>query len=215
MRVFEPRSSRCCGRRSASKRQACSATKVPGIDRPHRRAELGDRSRPDSCRARCSPLQGTARIRCCRGWSTSDGGIDLGPIPKGVPVNLLANIKHAPEGGDLVRQAQARRQRCFALLVKVEADLAATARERQRRSRCAQRFANLTRRLLAAEQVPGLRRQPRPLFRHRDSTQDQRRGEASALSRATRQARADRVHQDVLTATRTMPRRAPTTTGTT
>ena len=36
----------------------------------------------------------------------ADGGLEIGPIPRGTPVNLLANLKLVPEDGDLVERIE-------------------------------------------------------------------------------------------------------------
>ena len=51
----------------------------------------------------------------------ADGGITLGPIPKGMPVNLLADLQPLPEGGDPV----AHFYELGKLLIQLKLDLAA------------------------------------------------------------------------------------------
>jgi hypothetical protein len=51
-----------------------------------------------------------------------DGGIEIGPIPKGTPVNLLANLNVLTENPDPVQRAQYQ-GKILSLLVKVKGDL--------------------------------------------------------------------------------------------
>ena len=51
-----------------------------------------------------------------------EGGIELGPIPKGTPVNLLTNINLRPDNQNL-KQRLAHDKRLLSLLVKIKRDL--------------------------------------------------------------------------------------------
>ena len=53
---------------------------------------------------------------------SSDGGIEIGPIPAGTPVNLLANLELLAESEDLASKL-AHEEKVLALLVKLKHDL--------------------------------------------------------------------------------------------
>jgi len=53
-----------------------------------------------------------------------ENGLELGPIPKGVPVNLLSNINLVPDGLT-VGQKLAHQKRLLELLIKIKRDLKA------------------------------------------------------------------------------------------
>jgi hypothetical protein len=38
-------------------------------------------------------------------WAFGEGGIEIGPIPKGTPINLMANLEMMPDGADLSERA--------------------------------------------------------------------------------------------------------------
>ena len=79
----------------------------------------------------------------------ADGGIRLGPIPAGVPVNLLANLQPLAEGGDI----GAHYLQLARLLLRLKLDLLtlpADATDEQLRTH----FANLARPLLALNKCP-------------------------------------------------------------
>ena len=38
-------------------------------------------------------------------WAFGEGGVEIGPIPKGTPVNLMANLEMMPDGADLSERA--------------------------------------------------------------------------------------------------------------
>jgi hypothetical protein len=70
-----------------------------------------------------APLQGT--LHRWAPWLFTEGGdITIGPIPSGVPVNLLANIQPLPESDDLGRSAQ-HVARVVSLLAGLKANLKA------------------------------------------------------------------------------------------
>ena len=89
--LLRGRSSRCCGRRSAT-RTRCSAQGAR-TDRPHDRVELspGAGRLSAGLRADVAPWQETGS-----GGRRRDG-IELGPIPEGTPVNLLTNLNLLPD----------------------------------------------------------------------------------------------------------------------
>ncbi len=82
----------------------------------------------------------------------ADGGITIGPIPAGVPVNLLANLQPLPEGGSLAQRAE-HVATLLKLLVQLKLDLArlpADATDEQMRAR----FANAVPALLKLSKCP-------------------------------------------------------------
>jgi hypothetical protein len=99
------------------------------------------------------PLQGVFH-RWLPGLVTGGGDITIGPIPKGTPVGLLANIRLLAESGDPeVKATHAHDLVDFAL--KLQADLLkapANASDEQLR----QRFENLKTPLLALSKCPDL-----------------------------------------------------------
>jgi hypothetical protein len=38
-------------------------------------------------------------------WAFGEGGVEIGPIPKGTPINLMANLEMMPDGADLSERA--------------------------------------------------------------------------------------------------------------
>ena len=104
----------------------------------------------------------------------ADGGITIGPIPAGIPVNLLANLQPCRRAAHRCR----RREHVgdvLKLLVQLKLDLAALPDERHATSRSAPAFANSVPTAAGAEQVPGLRGESRPLLRHRPGRPTSRR----------------------------------------
>jgi hypothetical protein len=86
------------------------------------------------------PLQGS--LHRWLPWLVAEGGdIVLGPIPKGVPVNLLANLKLRAESDDLGDKA-AHVKKIGEFLLKLKVDLA-TAPAGASDDELRQRFANL------------------------------------------------------------------------
>ena len=70
--------------------------KVPGvIDRTTRAASSDDPERA-SCRSLLRPLR-RAGSRLLPQLVDDDGDIEIGPIPEGTPVDLLANLQPLPE----------------------------------------------------------------------------------------------------------------------
>jgi hypothetical protein len=49
------------------------------------------------------PLRG--RLNRHLPWAFGEGGVEIGPIPKGTPVNLMANLEMMPDGTDLSERA--------------------------------------------------------------------------------------------------------------
>jgi hypothetical protein len=95
--------------------------KVPGvIDRTTARSQITIPVGyvPESLQ----PLQGA--LHRWLPWLVDEGGdVVLGPIPKGVPVNLLANLKLRAESDDLGEKAK-HVERVGELLVRLKANLA-------------------------------------------------------------------------------------------
>jgi hypothetical protein len=86
------------------------------------------------------PLQGS--LHRWLPWLVGEGGdIVLGPIPKGVPVNLLANLKLRAESDDLGDKAE-HVKKVGEFLLKLKVDLA-TAPAGASDDELRQRFANL------------------------------------------------------------------------
>ena len=79
----------------------------------------------------------------------SDGGISLGPIPAGVPVNLLANLQPLAEGGDIA----AHYLRLAKLLLRVKLDLLGVPKDATDEE-LRQHFANLAAPMLALSKCP-------------------------------------------------------------
>jgi hypothetical protein len=97
------------------------------------------------------PLQGT--LHRWLPWLVKEGGdIVLGPIPAGVPVNLLANLKLRAEADDLGEQADHAKE-VGALLIKLKLGLAsapANASDEELRKH----FADLRQPMLALSKCP-------------------------------------------------------------
>ena len=120
----------------------------------------------------------------------ADGGITIGPFPKGLPVNLL--VQSAADVGERAIRSNdcATRSGLLQLLVDLKLyllSLPANATDEQ----MVRGIGNDGIGAAGAEQVPGLRGQSRPLLRHRH-------GRGRARAQRQRQARADRVPEDVL-----------------
>ncbi|WP_437989843.1 hypothetical protein [Sorangium sp. So ce145] len=93
--------------------------KVPGIidrttDRSYLRVPAG--FLPDHLRPLLSPLQRIAP------WLVGDAGIEIGPIPKGTPVNLLANLALKSRSPDLAERL-AHDKKLLAVLLRIKHDL--------------------------------------------------------------------------------------------
>ncbi len=110
-------------------------------------------------------------------------GIEIGPIPAGTPVDLLANFDPLPPESSNARRAPHPRQTGRRGGVQAGARSARAAQERHRRPG-PPGLLQCRRAVVRAQQMPGLRRQSRALFRR----QAQRR----------RQERVDRLFEDVL-----------------
>ena len=129
------RSSRCCGPRSASTIR-CSATKCPGSDLPHRphdRAQQRHHAGGAMCRNRCGRCQRRLN-RLLPSLFGADGGITIGPFPKGLPVNLLANLQPLSESDDpleRVRHCRATGASCWSTSSSISLTLPADATDEQ------------------------------------------------------------------------------------
>ena len=137
--------------------------KVPGIiDRTTERSYLRVPAGflPDDLQPLLGPLH---RLRCP--GSSAEGGVEIGPIPKGTPVNLLANLELRAGRRRPGRARRARAEAAAASLRELERDLK-SAGDAASDEELRQAFAPLAPRDARAEQVPGLRGQPRPLLRH-------------------------------------------------
>ena len=98
--------------------------KVPGvIDRTTKASYLRVPSGflPDWVR----PLLGT--LGTLAPWLVGDEGVEIGPIPAGTPVNLLANLEMVSEADDLPARA-AHEKKVLTLLLKAKHDLKALPR---------------------------------------------------------------------------------------
>jgi hypothetical protein len=125
------------------------AGKVPGlIDRTTERSDLFIPAGyvPDALQ----PLRGPAH-RWLPRWVSAGGDLELGPIPAGMPVGLLASLKLRTEQFDTETSAEYLRN-LVALLVKLQADLlqGAAASDEE----LAISFANLRGPLLANSKCP-------------------------------------------------------------
>ena len=131
-----------------------------------------------------------------------DGNFKLGPIPKGFPINLAANYQprtDIPFGRRLPHDLAFTRLAFDATRNWPSLDLNGDdASMLSWASRAAPAVPDVA-------EVPGLRRQPRPLFRNgrvQQHGQSQRRREGlrqGIAAQRRRQARPDRIHQDFLT----------------
>jgi hypothetical protein len=95
--------------------------KVPGvIDRTTARSYLRVPAGylPDALRGLLGPLSRLAP------WLFGEGGIELGPIPEGTPVGLLANLELSPESDDPAERL-AHDEKLVALIGKLKHDLEA------------------------------------------------------------------------------------------
>jgi hypothetical protein len=82
----------------------------------------------------------------------ADGGITIGPIPAGIPVNLLANLQLLPESNSLAAQVE-HLANIAKLLLQLKLDLAsmpATATDEQLQAK----FANLAPTMLKLSKCP-------------------------------------------------------------
>ena len=131
------------------KKDAVLGDKVPGvIDRTTTASYLRVPAGflPDWVKPLLGPL---ARIAP---WLASDEGVEIGPIPAGTPVNLVANLEMVSESDDLGARL-AHEKKVLALLLKAKHDLkslpaGASAEEQQRT------FANLVEPLLDLSKCP-------------------------------------------------------------
>jgi hypothetical protein len=95
------------------------------------------------------PLQGVLH-RWLPGLVTSGGDVTLGPIPKDMPVNLLANVRLLAEDGDKRVEHAAE---LVGLVVRLKADLLLLPRDASD-DEVRQRFANVKDRLLKLDKCP-------------------------------------------------------------
>jgi hypothetical protein len=131
------------------KKDAVLGDKVPGvIDRTTATSYLRVPAGflPDWVRPLLGPLAGIAP------WLASDEGVEIGPIPTGTPVNLLANLQMVSESDD-VGARLTHEKKVLALLLKAKGDLkglpkGAGTKEQQ------QVFADLVEPLLELSQCP-------------------------------------------------------------
>ena len=131
------------------KKDAVLGDKVPGvIDRTTTASYLRVPAGflPDWVKPLLGPL---ARIAP---WLASDEGVEIGPIPAGTPVNLVANLEMVSESDDLGARL-AHEKKVLALLLKAKHDLkslpaGASAEEQQHT------FANLVEPLLELSKCP-------------------------------------------------------------
>jgi hypothetical protein len=131
------------------KKDSVLGDKVPGvIDRTTATSYLRVPAGflPDWVRPLLGPL---ARIAP---WLASDEGVEIGPIPAGTPVNLLANLEMVSESADLGARLD-HEKKVLALLLKAKHDLkslpAGASTETQQ-----QTFANLVEPLLELSKCP-------------------------------------------------------------
>jgi hypothetical protein len=125
------------------------AGKVPGrIDRTTERSSvfIPDGYVPEALQ----PLQPAAH-RWVPRWVSAGGDVELGPIPKGMPVGLLASVKLRVEQYDTQDPAEYLRN-LSALLVRLKADLLLGANGDD--EELAKSFVNLRGPLLANSKCP-------------------------------------------------------------
>ena len=131
-------------------RDSVLGNKVPGtIDRTTQRSEvvIPTGFAPEALQ----PLQG--KLHRWLPWLFAEGGdITLGPIPKDIPVNLIANLQLRAESRDIAARASHVRE-VGALLLKIKFDLAtapAGASDQELRDK----FANLKAPMLRLSKCP-------------------------------------------------------------
>ncbi|OJY72357.1 MAG: hypothetical protein BGP12_12315 [Rhodospirillales bacterium 70-18] len=101
-------------------KDAVLGDKVPGvIDRTTARSFI--RIAPGFVPDMLKPAAGPLHLLAPKLFDT-DGGITIGPIPAGTPVNLLANLQPLPEGGTLLQKAE-HIATVLRLLVRLKLDL--------------------------------------------------------------------------------------------
>ena len=131
-------------------RDSVLGNKVPGtIDRTTRRSEvvIPGGFVPEALQ----PLQGT--LQRWLPWLVGTGdGITLGPIPQGVPVNLIANLKLRSESDDLGDKA-AQLRGAGELLLKLKLDLATAPKDASDQV-LREKFANLKEPMLRLSKCP-------------------------------------------------------------
>ncbi|MCX7279200.1 MAG: hypothetical protein NTZ15_18090 [Burkholderiales bacterium] len=131
-------------------RDSLLGNKVPGtIDRTTQRSEVivPDGFMPDALQ----PLQGMLH-RWFPKLVGSGSDVVLGPIPKGMPVNLIANLKLRSESDDLGDKAAQVRD-VTEMVVKLKADLL-TAPENATDEQLRDKFANLRAPMLRLSKCP-------------------------------------------------------------
>ncbi len=85
-------------------------------------------------------------------WLFGEGGVEIGPIPAGTPVDLLANLDLLGETSDAEEKLK-HQEKVLDLLLKMKHDLDSLASGRKRR-RGEKVFANLVIRLLELSKCP-------------------------------------------------------------
>ena len=83
----------------------------------------------------------------------ANGDIELGPIPKGTPVGLLANLELRPDEADLLERV-AHDAKLVELVIQLKRDLSDAARERQRRAGARSASPTSSEPLLALSKCP-------------------------------------------------------------
>jgi hypothetical protein len=123
--------------------------KVPGtIDRTTARSELRVAAGflPDELQPLLGPLNRHAP------WLFGAGGVEIGPIPEGTPVNLMANLDLMPDGADLPRRAE-HLAKLLPVLHELVRDLKKVG-DKATDAEARQAFAPLVPRLLAMSKCP-------------------------------------------------------------
>ena len=179
-RRSRPRSSRCCGRKSATQ-DPVLGDKVPGVIDRTDGAQLITHTGRLSCPT-CCARRAVRCTTCCRSCSTRTAISRSARSREGVPVNLLVQSAAAAGSERSDRAARARRA-AARLLIRLKHDLAGAAGERDRRASCARNSPICAEPMLRAEQVSGLRGQSRPLLRHRRSRRGTRRSATTTSAR--------------------------------
>ena len=87
-------------------------------------------------------------------WAFGDGGIELGPIPAGTPIGLLANLNPLSEDPDPVKQAEHAAQ-LLKLVGTLNGDLAKLGKDASD-EQAAQVFGNSVDQLLGLSKCPDL-----------------------------------------------------------
>jgi hypothetical protein len=85
-------------------------------------------------------------------WIFGENGIEIGPIPAGTPVNLIANINVRPEGSDVIDRTQYD-GKVLSLVLAMQHDLKSLPKD-STDEQAKQKFGNLVNRMLEVSKCP-------------------------------------------------------------